>query len=310
MDLKNKTILVTGGSGFIGKNIVEHFRDQTTVLAPTHKQLDLLSQENVRDYLKDRSVDFVLHCANVGWNRTGNAQSVVSKNLMMFFNLSENSRYYTKLIQFGSGAEYDKHRPIIKIKEYALGESIPTDDYGFSKYVISKYIEKSGNNICLRLFGVFGKYEDYNHRFISNAIMNNLKRVPIQINQNVRFDYLYVNDLMKIIPYFFDYNDYTYKVYNVTPGESVDLVTIAETINSLSKYKSKITVKKKGMDNEYTGNNSRLLEKIGAFKFTPLETAITDLTGYYKSILNGSRTNGRNNHNGNHNGNYEEGVNP
>jgi hypothetical protein len=100
-------------------------------------------------------------------------------------------------------------------------------------------------------------------------------------------------------------------VYNVTPKESVDLVTIAETINSLSRYKSKIIVKKKGMGNEYTGDNSRLLlEKIGAFVFTPLETSITELTEYYKSVINGRRVNGRSNGNGNHNGNYEGGVNP
>ena len=73
------------------------------------------------------------------------------------------------------------------------------NDYGFSKYLISQYIEKSDNCVCLRLFGVFGKYEDYEYKFISNAIVKNLLQMPIRIRQNVYFDWLYINDLMKIV---------------------------------------------------------------------------------------------------------------
>ena len=34
-------ILVTGGSGFIGKAFIKRFRKQFDIVAPTHEQMDL-----------------------------------------------------------------------------------------------------------------------------------------------------------------------------------------------------------------------------------------------------------------------------
>jgi GDP-L-fucose synthase len=282
--------MVTGGTGFIGKNVVEHFRKSATVIAPAHKELDLKSPGEVQAFLKGHDIDYVVHCASVGVSSTGLLQSgvdedIVGTNVMMFSNLIDNARYYKRLITFGSGAEYDKRRPIVRVTEKELGASVPSDEYGFSKYTISKFIENDDrNSICLRLFGVFGKYEDYRRRFISNAIVNNLRKLPITIRQNVCFDYLYINDLMRILPHFFDNNN-TYNVYNVTTCQPTDLVSIAGIINSVSQYKSKIITERPGMGNEYTGSNLRLMSKIGDFKFTPINQAVLELMGYYKGII-------------------------
>ena len=57
------------------------------------------------------------------------------------------------------------------MRESYFGRHIPTDIYGFSKYVIAKDIESVRRNIYnLRVFGIFGKYEDYKRRVISNNI--------------------------------------------------------------------------------------------------------------------------------------------
>lgn len=280
-----KTILVTGGSGFIGRNIVETFQDKMNVLSPSHRQLDLLSQENVSNYFNEHEIDYVIHCANIGGSRKDTqTKDIIKTNLKMYLNLAENSDRIKRLISFGSGAEYDKRRPLSKVKETGYGESVPVDDYGFSKFIISKCIETYEENVCLRLFGVFGKYEDVENRFISNAILKNFLEVPIHINQNVIFDYLYINDLMKIIPYFLE-GDLKYKIYNITPGKPIDLVGISTIINSHSSYKSEIIVGKSGLNNEYTGDNSRLLEQTNGFKFTPIEKAILELMNFYKEII-------------------------
>lgn len=55
------------------------------------------------------------------------------------------------MIHFGSGAEYDKSKPIVKVKETDFGKVIPKDEYGFFKYICSKYIEKTDKIICLRI---------------------------------------------------------------------------------------------------------------------------------------------------------------
>ncbi|WP_321507955.1 NAD-dependent epimerase/dehydratase family protein [uncultured Methanoregula sp.] len=285
MKKQKKTILVTGGSGFIGRNISEFFRDTATVIAPTHAQLDLLSQDAVNKFLKENEINYVIHCANIGGNRksVGPTDSV-AKNARLFFNIAENSRYYEKLIHFGSGAEYDKRRSLSQISEVAIGESIPVDDYGFSKYLISKYIEKSENIVCLRLFGVFGKYEDYEYKFISNSILKNLLHMPVTIRQNVYFDWLFIDDLMKIVRIFLEKNA-KYPAYNITPGKPTDLVTLANLINSCSEIKSDIIIDNPGLNAEYSGNNLRLLAETGSFQFTPMPAAISELREYYCSII-------------------------
>jgi GDP-L-fucose synthase len=283
--VKNKTLFVTGGTGFIGRNIHEYFRDKATVIAPTHMQLDLLSQDAVDTFFRDYEIDYVVHCANIVGNRKypGPADSV-SRNTRIFCNLLKNSQHFDKLIHFGSGAEYDKRRPLSQIPETSFGERIPVDDYGFSKYLISKYIEKSENCVCLRLFGVFGKYEDFEYKFISNALVKNLLQMPIRLRQNVYFDWLYITDLMKIVMHFIEH-DTPDRAYNITTGNPVDLLTIADTINQNSAFKSEIIVETPGLNNEYSGDNTRLLTEIRNFQFTPMSRAIPELREYYTSIL-------------------------
>lgn len=278
-----KTILVTGGNGFIGKNIVEYFRNSATIIAPTHAQLDLLSQEQVSQLFKDREIDYVIHCANVGGTRKHPGVDVVEKNVKMFTNLADNARYFDKMIHFGSGAEYDKRRPLQEVPETEFGKHIPVDDYGLSKYKISKLIENYENITCLRLFGVFGKYEDYEYKFISNAIVKNLYQLPINIIQNVYFSWLDINDLIKIISSFLDRQP-THKVYNVTPNVRTDLISITELINACSSTTSEIIVDNKGLNNEYSGNNIRLIDYLGQFTFTTFPQSITELIHYYQTI--------------------------
>jgi UDP-glucose 4-epimerase len=280
-----KTLLITGGSGFIGRNAVEYFSETgMTVLAPSHKDLDLLSDGEVECYLKRKDVDYVLHCANVGGNRKARDTGILEKNVRMFVNLKKHSRYFEKMIHLGSGAEYDKSRPLLKITENRFGDFIPTDEYGFSKYLISNLIQSSDNITCLRLFGIFGKYEDYEYKFISNAIVKNLLHLPINIRQNAEFDWLCIDDLMKIVHKVFD-KDMHNKAYNVTSSKIIDLITIANIINSCSSDPVEISVDATGLNNQYCGDNKLLLKEIGNFNFTPVKQSISKLMNYYRYVL-------------------------
>ena len=55
----------------------------------------------------------------------------------------------------------------------------------------------------LRLFGVFGPYEDWQVRFLSNACARAVWDMPLVIRQNVFFDYLDVDDLGRILELMF-----------------------------------------------------------------------------------------------------------
>jgi nucleoside-diphosphate-sugar epimerase len=285
MEKPQESIFITGAGGFIGRNIAQSLNSQYHILAPTHNELDLLSQEQVDRFFLENDIDYVIHCANIGGNRkVGNVPNVVEKNLRMFFNLSRNDNRYNKMIHFGSGAEYSKDRMSPRVKESDFDTYIPTDDYGFSKYLISKYIENADNIYCLRLFGVFGPYEDYEYKFISNAIVKNLLHMPVRIVQDVYFDWLYIDDLMYIVHHFIK-NDSKERIYNVTTGKTTDLIGITNIINKYSEFKSEVILEHNGLNREYSGDNSKLIYKIGNYEFTSIDNAIQKLMHYYKKNL-------------------------
>jgi GDP-L-fucose synthase len=287
MESKKKNILITGGSGFIGKNLIEHLskNKKYKILAPKHKELELLDESAVKDFFAKNKIDVVIHTAHFGGNRKltpAECQDALKKNLKMFFNISSNSKNYGKMIFFGSGAEYDKSQNIKKVKEEEFGKHMPGDDYGFAKFVCSKHIEKADNIVCLRSFGVFGKYEDYETRFISNIMCRILYGLPVEINQNMLLDYVYVDDLCRIIEHLID-NEPKHKFYNIGSGKHIDLLSIAKKIKEISGNDSKIKINKKGMNSEYTCDNSRLMKEMPSFKFTPIEESLRELYAWYKA---------------------------
>lgn len=288
-----KNILITGASGFIGKNLVEYLsnkKQQYRVYAPLHEQLDLLDSKKVCDFIMESDIHIVVHGANVGGSRKSTTQNVLDKNLRMFFNLDRCEKYFEKLILLGSGAEYDKINMLPRVKEEDFGRFIPADDYGFSKYIMSKCIEHSEKMINLRMFGVFGRYEAYEYRFISNSIVKNLLRLPIVIRQNVFFDYVYINDCVRIIEWFIE-NKADHRFYNLSCGGAVALYTLAAKINEAAKFKSPVNIINEGLNTEYSADNSRLQIQIPGLAFTPLDVSIPELYEYYESIIGSVDTN-------------------
>jgi len=279
-------ILIIGANGFIGRHLYEHLalQEKYALLTPSSKILDISNENSVESYIADEKPDFIVNCANRGGSRDSGNDNIVHENLRMFFNVVKNSDKVAKIIHFGSGAEYGKHKGIIDVKEEDANTAMPFDEYGFYKAVCSKFIEKSDNNLNLRIFGCYGEYENYEFKFISNAIVKNLLHLPITINKNVFFDYIYVGDLVKMVDYFLC-NDVKHKIYNLTTGSRIDLVSLAKLVNDASDFVSEIKVINDGLNNEYTSNNDRLMAEIGGFDFITHREAIIKMRKYYETIL-------------------------
>lgn len=281
-----KRILILGSSGFVGRNLVEKLSRKYDLLLPSRTELNILDESSLKKYFKTKKVEVVINAAVVGGSRKEEYENfMLQNNLKMFFNIVRNKKYFKKMIHFGSGAEYDKKRALINIKEEDFDKKIPEDEYGFYKYICSKYIEETNNIVNLRIFGLFGKYEDYRYRFISNAICRNIYGLPITLHQDVYFDYLYINDFIKIIDYFI-INDAKYKSYNIGTGSPVSLLTLAKKINEIADIKSEILVKKKGLNWQYSCNNNRLKEETKDFSFQSISGSLEELYGWYKRNKN------------------------
>lgn len=283
-----KKIFLTGGSGFIGRNIIAGLDRKYQIFAPSHQELDLTDSAKVFNFLKKRRVDVVIHTANVGGNKDeAQFPDVVEYNLKIFFNLVRCSHYFNRMIHFGSGAEYGKQVAIVNIKEEDFGKIVPTDSYGFYKYVCAQYIETHEKIVSLRLFGAFGPYEKYKFRFISQAICRNLLHLPIIINRNVYFNYVYVKDVVRIIDLFLDDRTLGYKFYNIGGEKKIDLVSLAKIINKVSGKLVKIIVKDRSLNKEYTCNSTRFKNEFDNFHFTPFSESVAELYQWYNSTMLG-----------------------
>ena len=126
---------------------------------------------------------------------------MLKNNLKMFFNLETLLPDDVKLINFGSGSEYNRQNWIPKMEEKYFGIFIPDDDHSYAKYLISKYISNSNNRrdmVTFRIFGIYGEGEDYRFKFISNLIAKVIHNIDPIINQNAYYDYIDVIDFCKI----------------------------------------------------------------------------------------------------------------
>lgn len=272
-------ILITGTNGFIGRNLMEYFRKRYDgVCCPKRGELDLLNSHAVNDYIAKNEFDVVINCAVT--------ITSVEQNLKMYFNIERCSQSFGKMLNIGSGSEYDLNNYIPKMKEEYFGKHIPSDIYGFSKYVIAKDIEKEHRNIInLRLFGIYGKYENYKRRFISNNICRALCNLNLSINRNMFFDYLYIDDFLRIAEIFIK-KDAKHRTYNICTGKSIDFITLAEIIKEIDGKGLPMTIKQDGFNPEYSGDNTRFLQEYRDFDFIKPRVAISELYCWYRDLSN------------------------
>ncbi|OGC32349.1 epimerase [candidate division WOR-1 bacterium RIFOXYB2_FULL_48_7] len=281
-----KKIFLTGGSGFIGKNIAEHFAGKYQIFAPTHAELELLDEAAVKAYFSQHRVEAVIHSAvRPGHRNAKDPSQILLNNTRMFFNLVRNRALFGKFIFLSSGCVYDQRFYQPKMGESAFDAHVPVDETGLSKYLAAKYLENMAEAVELRIFGVFGKYEDYAIRFISNMICKALFDLPLTIKQNRRFDYIWINDLPPILEYFIE-NKPQHKAYNVTPDGSIELVELAKIVLEISGKTLPIKVAKAGLGIEYSGDNQLLRREMGSLQFTPIRSAIKQLYDWYASNIN------------------------
>lgn len=276
-------ILLTGGSGFLGKNILQSsVLKKYRILAPSRAELNLLEEDSVKTFFFKNHVDVVIHAAGKPGHRNApDRTNIFYSDMLMFLNLLRQADRYQRMIVLSSGAIYDQRYEIKKVSEEDYRLHLPVDEHALFRHVSANYIENSKKLVELRIFGIYGQYEDYAIRFISNAICKSLFGLPITIRQNRRFSYLYVQDLMPVLDYFIDCPKPKHCAYNLVPDESVELLELAKQVQAVAKTNIPISMAQPGMGLEYSGNNMRLKQELPDINFTSHQAAITELCAWY-----------------------------
>lgn len=254
-------ILITGGTGFIGRNVLPTLSETNEVLSPTRYDLDLFSSEDVKQYVSNNNVDAILHFANP--NPAKNAQDsddrMFEDSMRMFESVFACRDYCQNVFYLGSGAEFDKRFEIRNVRESEFGERIPKDPYGYAKYLQAERAHTTSNVINFRLFGCFGPYDHWT-KFITHCIRCVLQNQSVTIRQDCFFDYIHVDDLANILLQAISqppkYND-----YNIASGKRMLLSNIATIVLNEMESDAELTILSGGLNNEYTANPARINEE-------------------------------------------------
>lgn len=275
MSILKIKILITGGNGNIAKIIKKNLSNNCDydITSICRSDFNLLDFNAVENYLSINSFDVLIHTATTGGRRTVAENSdVFYNNLIMFENLVKFANKFRLIINFDSGAIYDRISNIYCRKEEDL-YSVPTDYYGFSKYLIYNRSLCYSNIVNFRIFNIFHVNEESN-RFIKSCFLTKLNGGHVTIPNDKYFDFMFEADFIKIINhYLINLNQLHLlpKTFNLSYKNKYTLSDIALLILQDS---TKIIVQNKmAIDNgNYCGNS----EKLDAF--------LLNLDGLEKSL--------------------------
>jgi GDP-L-fucose synthase len=145
MEMLDKKIVITGGSGFLGQHVVAAFQNAgyQRLFVPRSRQFDLTARSQVDRLLWEQQPDVVVHLAavvgGIGANRR-NPATFLYQNLIMGVQLIEACRLadVQKFVQVGTICSYPKFTPV-PFRETELWNGYPEETnapYGLAKKML------------------------------------------------------------------------------------------------------------------------------------------------------------------------------
>jgi UDP-glucose 4-epimerase len=257
-------ILITGGAGFIGRHISEHFQNRAEVrvldnlrrgLISNLSGLDcqlivgsILDRDLVRDAMK--GVDFVFHLAAMVsvQESVQNPDECAEINALGTAIVSEEAaRARVKKLIFSSSAAIYGDNPTVPKTESMPAE--PKSPYAASKYEGERHCNAFTDTrrlatVSLRYFNVFGPYQDPRGEYtavVPAFIEKAIRDEPITIFGDGRQtrDFIYVKDVVAANA-FFALKSQATGIFNVACGRKITITDLALTIRNLAKSSSTI----------------------------------------------------------------------
>jgi len=257
-------ILVTGGAGFIGSHIVEHFQGQAEVRVLDNlrsgfkRNLAGRQHEFIEGSILDRElvrravsgVDCVFHLAAM-ISVPESMQKPIECNELnttgTLVVLEEAARAGVKKLVFSTSAAIYGDNPVTPKVETMFPE--PKSPYAITKLDGEYYCElfaREGRlaTACLRYFNVFGPRQDPKSQYAAAVpifIDKAVKQEPITIygdGEQTR-DFIYVKDIVAANAYFATQSPAT-GVFNVAYGQRITINELARMICQLTGSRSEI----------------------------------------------------------------------
>ena len=238
MKLNGKRILVTGSSGFVGKNLVEELKrqdaDVLTLTDHDGRRIDIRDQQRVMRIInKIRNIDIVYHLAAItsvpfSFENPGETYEV---NVLGTLNILELCRLCNaEKIVFASSYAYGQPQYMPIDEEHPLQ---PTNPYARSK-ILGEELCRAYNTdfgvkcIILRPFNIYGVGQ--RKEFLIPSIIAQLRYGKIELKDpEPKRDFIYISDIIDAYIKAGEFNG-DFDVFNIGYGKSYSVEEIVDRI--------------------------------------------------------------------------------
>ncbi len=303
-------VLVTGGAGFIGSHIVEHFQGKADVRVLDNlrsgfvKNIEAFDVEFIEGSITDRDmvaqavkgVDYVFHLGAMisvpeSMEKPSECVEINAQGILNVLEAAKDAGV-KKLCHSSSAAIYGDNPTVPKL-ESMLPE--PKSPYAVTKldgeYYCKMFADEGWlNTACMRYFNVFGPRQDPKSQYAA--------AVPIFIDKAVKGetikifgdgeqtrDFIYVKDIVAA-NVFLAMNESFRDVYNVAYGNSITITALAEKIIKLTNSSSKIEYAPvRAGDVKHSRASVENLKSTGFVPTSDFDSGLAATIEYFKGLI-------------------------
>jgi UDP-glucuronate 4-epimerase len=316
--MKEKTILVTGGAGFIGSNYIEDMLKSSKVKVITIDNLsldikDLDKKINMATFIDNKNFVFiegdikdkvlidevfdkykpevVVHFAAKADARYAvlHPQEYIDTNITGTLNLLEASKnnLIKKFIFISSSSVYGNKNKVPF--EETMQADFSISPYGASKKAGEVLCHTYAHNfnlpiVCIRVFNAYGERMRPNlvmYKWVENIINDN--EVEMSGTGSRKRDFTYVGDIVKAVNKAIS-KEINYEIINIGNSDPISLKALLKTIEKILGKKAIIKVKeshKSSVEKTYA-SVKKAKRILGWAPSTSLEEGLTNFVSWYK----------------------------